>query len=265
MSVNREKWLGNITEALASGVTLDWPMPPPVPGDWAPVKEEDAARMLLDLTHLQLFDESRPICDIHKPCAVRSCPARAFPGEALLVEVLLEMGENEGGIATFLYSTFGIYLFDYSSAPFFSMNGRRKKNLFSAKEAEEYLRLFSALLKAEEGRFLILESEQDLLEYATGEPFEDGALDTLRPHLAPLQLEESKGEESSESPEKSWKFHAATLYGRTLYSAVYEVTASRNVSMTEDTQVKDKLPVYMEHFVGPVRIRKKPEISKQEP
>jgi len=141
---------------------------------------------------------------------------------------------------------------DGESMPIHRANARESPLFASERDVADYLRFFCWAIRADDGRFLIVEHLREIpwerapdgedwnVEFAIGDEKEHRVRQRVISRLKPLRVTR---QEQSDGERVGWRCTAVVSYGRTLFSAVFQVFASGLVRMLEDEQ-----------FAGPLRV-----------
>ncbi len=221
-----------------------WPAPPLITADW---KDLDPAEGVALAALLGAALAEQGLSDAVATVLVRrfrAVPLSFYPGW-LLVEFEARLPDGGAGLANFLYGPGRqIVLLDGTSAPIHRTNLRALAPLDAPGLAIDYLRLFCGQLFADEGRFLIVESEADLgLRLAGGR-----ASPAIAAQLAPMRVRPpAEGE-----PADGWIVDAHILYGSTLFSGTYHLS-SGDVQMIGD-EALGEVEAEAERWASPFRL-----------
>ena len=221
-----------------------WPAPPLIAADW---KDLDPAEgvPLAALLGAELAEQG--LSGTVSAALVRrfrAAPMSFYPGW-LLVEFEARLPDGAVGLADFLYGPGRrIVLLDGTSGPIHRANRRALAPLASPPLALDYLRLFCGQLFADEGRFLIVESEADLAaRLAAGRP-----PPAVASKVGPMRVRAPRDGE----PEQGWIVNANILYGSTLFAGTYHLSDG-DVQMIGDEPIGE-VDVEAERWASPFRL-----------
>ncbi len=210
----------------------DIPLPRLIPGDWKLIPPGAAMRLsqrfrdTLGPSFLRQFDRSELRLD-----RVRAMPLSCYPRHLLCEQQITLHGETTA--AAFLFGDEGVTLIDGSSAPLHDLNEALPLNLGSEKAVREYIRLFCSAVHGGEGRFQLIESEEDLAPYAFGE------MQAFAKYVAPSALHKVGDH---------WRLSGTVRYGRNIFKAEFRLEASGNMEMVDDEPLGVELPCGPDSF-----------------
>lgn len=116
-------------------------------------------------------------------------------------------------------------------------------------EIRDYLYYFCSSIEAQEGRFLIVDSADDL---TFAEEPDDDYLGEITNGISPPTFPSTR---SVEGEEKAYSIEASVLYSDSLYRSSFVVHADGNVEMAEDKELFSHLPIVKDSDLEVSRLR----------
>jgi hypothetical protein len=151
---------------------------------------------------------------------------------------------DQDGALAFLVADAGAQLITGESTAIHAFNQAVGLALPGPASAIDYARLFCCLLRAEAGRFQVIESADQIAWRADADP---ALVQRVASALHPVRHTGTDG--------YAFALEACILYGANLFCAHLKVHPGGQVEMLEDTPIADDLPVYPERFEGAVRLQ----------
>lgn len=211
---------------------IDLPIRRLIPGDWKLIPPEPAMRLSqrfrdsVGPSFLARFDRTELRLE-----RVRAMPLSCYPRHLLCEQQVMLYGEVTA--AAFIFGDEGVTLLDGSSAPLHDLNEAVPLNLANEAFVREYVRLFCSAVHGGDGRFQLIESEDDLLPYA------DGDTAQFAKHVVPPALHKAGDH---------WRLKGTVRYGRSLFRAEFRLESSGNIEMVDDEPQEVTLPCGPDRF-----------------
>jgi hypothetical protein len=219
-----------------------WALAPFVPGRWFEVQTEVERDFFARVTQAnELHDELGPLeqSRFEKSRFLEL----SFYKECLLCEVQVQLTPRIKGLACLLYGPFGLIIIGGKSQVIHVVNKHSLRHLDAEKSGPEYLRLFCSVIRAELGRFQIVEPDAKLPYKADSSETDRGR---FRQMLEPVKMN-MKSDESLTAT-------ATSIYGGGIYRCGFEIQQNGEVIMLSEEQLCAEIPVCPESFQGPFRI-----------
>jgi len=165
-------------------------------------------------------------------------------------EIKVKQGEGDQ-FGYFLRKPGEAVFLDGNSRALHTINQRVKLRLKKT-DVHDYIYYFCTSIEAEQGRFLIVDSVDDLP--FTEEPDED-YLDEIRKQISPPSFPSTRSEDGGN---KVYSINASVLYADELYRSTFLVHTDGNVQMESDQHLFANLPVVKDADLEVSRLRLKP-------
>ena len=211
---------------------IDLPIRRLIPGDWKLIPPEPAMRLSqrfrdsVGPSFLARFDRAELRLE-----RVRAMPLSCYPRHLLCEQQVMLYGEVTA--AAFIFGDEGVTLIDGSSAPLHDLNEALPLNLEDDKSVREYIRLFCSAVHGGDGRFQLIENEEDLAPYLEGDTA------TFARYVVPTALHKAGDH---------WRLKGTVRYGRNIFKAEFRLERSGNIEMVDDEPLDVELPSGPDRF-----------------
>lgn len=225
------------TPALADS----WADIPPIEAAWQDLP--DASYALAQICAAAACEGVSEIFVGSTVTALRQAELICYPGFRL-IDIQLTDREQRTLLVTALVSKTGAILLDGTSQRLHFLNSAAL-NINTERAREEYLRVFCAFIRGEEGPFQIITAADQI-------PFIDPndrsklaeAAEALAPPK-PIDLEPARADQ--------WGLSAAILYSNALFTADFAVLPGGMVEMLNDDPIAANLPIFGRRYDGIAR------------
>jgi ankyrin repeat protein len=240
-----DRLAASIREPLIASTDKPWPMAPIVgeADEWTVLGREEAATLIEELVRALNRDSqwinSGPVT------RVRTFQPLFYP-DALLCEAESCGLDGVEGLITFCKSAHGCVLLDGTSQPIHKLNIVGTVDLSRADNVRQFAKFFCTAVQGDESSFTLLESPAEL-DFTR-------ALTTAEQYQLPIHVGASTPPRES-LDQKSWSLESNVSYGNRLFRAEFQVWKSGFVSMTDDQQLMESLPVVAQGFSANARRR----------
>lgn len=198
--------------------------PPPFEGDWRPLAEADAHRLIEKVSRQLTADGvTAPWPLSHDQVALR-CVRAPFYGEALLADAVVSGRTGDLGHAAFIVLPTGVKPLGVYSDRVHDLNEIVPVRLSTEAEATAYLRYFCWVVCGDAGPFQIIESEAALAAFGI-----DSA-DVDAEHLRVTA-------EAVTEPDVGWSLKALVRYADEVYAARFHLWRNGMIEMIDDSLV----------------------------
>lgn len=229
-----------------AGAPVQWPLPPPLKGEWRDCEGEEAMAMAatLDSKH-RVGDaaDQRLFCEAYGVEGFRALPLEFWGKGWLLLEGL---ARPDGRLATFLalHGAGETWLSLGTVDEIARRNRDGKVDLSNPSKRLAYLRFYCSWVRGEGERFAWIESDEQLAPFVA-----DGdSRRRLAAHCAPAAGGKSR------SASGSWRARAAVAYRGALQRAVFELSPDGWVTMTDAPLIDTGGAIVQpEYWEGPFR------------
>jgi hypothetical protein len=198
--------------------------------DWQHVDGEELERLLKLVNAIG----GKPMANAASARVARSVPP--FYGNTQLVMLDDDAWLPETGPLWYLMMQGQAFPLEGSSAPIHDANEADPIGL-TAENCVEYLRFFCYFVHGDEGRFLIVNSLDHLLDHlAYNGPLDDESRNLIQAAVRPPNLE-------SRNSDGAFEVSATVLYGAALFHARFSINGKGHIVMIDDEVVAAGLPV----------------------
>lgn len=218
-----------------------WPLPPLVPGDWKTLSLADATAVLARYSAIEIAAGHTPSAEIVEYSRVRALRLTAAP-TWLLIEAEAKFADGAEGVLTALYGP-EHRLTGATWAPSDLVDLALSSEWVddSAARVLDYLRLFVNYMQGDDGRFMTVESPDDVRALCN----EGADLAAAVANVTPLGVTEKEG---------AFYANGFVIYAGALYQVTFLVSRDGMVTMTGDTALAE-LPARAEELRGAFRVR----------
>lgn len=224
--------------------SLDWPVPPLLPGDWTVVPPAEAASIL----H-RAADDVPPRAEIRAD-AVDALRARSLPfyDGARLYEARVRQDGQVTGCLSFVRGARGTHWLDGHADVFSALNPAAPIRLRDEPAAAEYLRFFCAAVHSVDGAFSILDAEKDLSWPPGISAAQQRLVESLRAPVVCRRMDDGQ----------AWWASAVVHYGAAVFAATFSITDAGKVEMLTEEPLASNVGAFVEIFEGGVRALRLP-------
>jgi hypothetical protein len=224
-------------------VPASWPAPPLIPGDWKQLSLADATAVLSRYAAMEVSAGLSPSAELVEYSRVRALRLTCAP-TWLLIEAEARFSDGSG-LLTLLYGPEHRML-GATWSPADLVETLTSANWQDGEVAAplDYLRLFVTSMQGDVGRFITVESPDDVRVLCA-----DGAeLDAAVANVTALEMTEKDG---------VFEANGFVVYASALFRVTFTVTRDGMVSMTDDVPVIE-VPLRAEQLRGAFRVRPTP-------
>jgi tetratricopeptide (TPR) repeat protein len=233
------EWRAQLHQALSATPT-PWPWPPLIPGAWQADADLGAPVLFATMKHNEKIGRTL-IEDASHVLGFRRLYVTFYSGWQLW-EAHLERNGQPALFAGLWGPGETLVLLTGKSDVIHQLNQQIPVQLSTDAEYRTYTRFFCAAIAAEEGRFSIVETLEELpwLPDVSAE-----AREAVAARLQPFQ--------TLEVTEQGARFRGTCLYGSHLFEITLVTKPNGIVEMLEDNQLAADLPILREQLDGPLR------------